>query len=198
MGRISHCTNLQNLVNKYSIVNYVETGVGTGDSMSDMYEVNGIGWYFGIELDNNLCAELLAKFPTLWLWNDYSEAAMPKIVDLLNTQPGRPTLFWLDAHFPNADFNGAPYDAEPVESRRIPLETELRIIVENRDVSKDVIIMDDLRIYEEGPFEGGSWPMRATAGADNCNFVYELLAPTHDIAKSYIDQGYLIATPKGI
>ena len=34
--------------------------------------------------------------------------------------------------------------------------------------------MDDLRVYKDGPYEGGNWEYRSQAGSDNIDFVYEL------------------------
>ena len=70
---------------------------------------------------------------------------------------GSPTLWWLDAHFPGADYGDAGYGAEEDIDKRLPMEKELKIMVQNRDLSNDIIFMDDLRIYVDRDFVAGSW-----------------------------------------
>lgn len=80
-----------------------------------------------------------------------------------------------------------------------PLEEELSIIANNKDISNDVFIIDDLRIYEEGPFRGGNFPL--VARPDNweftgIDFVYDILIETHNVKKNYNNEGYIICEPK--
>lgn len=61
----------------------------------------------------------------------------------------------------------------------------------------DVIIVDDLRIYETGPFKGGNMPDNIIPPAKrNIDFVYELFSKSHDIIKLYDDHGYIVIVPK--
>ena len=52
-----------------------------------------------------------------------------------------------------ADFGLSSYGDEKDDDKRLPLKKELETIVAGRDVSNDVIVIDDLRIYEDGPLE---------------------------------------------
>lgn len=108
-------------------------------------------------------------------------------------------MFFLDAHFPGADFHLASYFDEKDENIRIPLKRELQTIVKyKKGFENDVFVIDDLRIYEDGPFEGGNWPLRAALGSDGIDFVFDLLNNTHNISKNYKSQGYIIALPKSV
>lgn len=194
MGKISNPVNLDRLIRNFNISNFVETGVGDGTSMQEVFNLNLVKNFYGIELDKNMCIKLenseLGKHVVLY--NGYSK---DEIFPLLKALNDKPTLFWLDAHFPDSDYNGAPYDSEKDENKRIPLSAELEAICSNRNILNDIIIIDDLRIYIDGPFETGSWAFRSTAGADGYDFVKRLLNKTHRLIQSFKDQGYLLAFP---
>jgi hypothetical protein len=88
---------------------------------------------YGIDLDEDLYNRAVSMFKSsVKMYNGYSKDEMLKIVGELSD---RPTLFWLDAHFPGADYKGVKYDEEKDDSKRIPLEAELKIISENRDIT---------------------------------------------------------------
>jgi len=105
-------------------------------------------------------------------------------------------VYWLDAHFPGADFGLSSYDGTADRNLRIPLESELRKICQLRDVKNDIFIIDDLRIYEDGPFQNGNWPERLKLGGSGIGFVYELLDKTHHIQRDYRDEGYIVCLPR--
>ena len=75
------------------------------------------------------------------------------------------------------------------------MEKELKIMVQNRDLSNDIIFMDDLRIYVDRDFVAGSWPQRKLYGADGYDFVEQLIGDTHILIEHHGDQGYLLAFP---
>jgi hypothetical protein len=149
---------------------------------------------YGIDLDEDLYNRAVSMFKSsVKMYNGYSKDEMLKIVGELSDKP---TLFWLDAHFPGADYKGAKYDAEKDDSKRIPLEAELKIISENRDITNDVFIIDDLRIYADLP--GGSWEFRSTAGAENHDFIETLIGKTHLLVEHHRDQGYMLGFPLSV
>ena len=76
------------------------------------------------------------------------------------------------------------------------LEAELKIISENRDITNDVFIIDDLRIYADLP--GGSWEFRSTAGAENHDFIETLIGKTHLLVEHHQDQGYMLGFPLSV
>jgi hypothetical protein len=102
-----------------------------------------------------------------------------------------PTLFWLDGHLPS--FYGHPRD----EKTERPLKKELELIVKNKNASKDVIIIDDLRIYEDGSYANGNcarWAMPPEE-EHGITFMYESFKETHLIVKDNRAEGYLIMEP---
>jgi hypothetical protein len=70
-----------------------------------------------------------------------------------------------------------------------------RIEVIKSFFENDYFIMDDLRIYEDGNFESGSWSDRQRIGGDGINFIYDLLSKTHFIERDYRNEGYIICKP---
>ena len=87
------------------------------------------------------------------------------------------------------------YGSEENIALRLPMETELQIMKDIRDLSNDVIIMDDLRIYVDRDFGAGNWPERSLYGADNYDFVENIIGDTHIIVEHLGDLGYLLAFP---
>jgi hypothetical protein len=199
MGQIYQAIKPKEVIETFGIKNFVETGTGIADSLSHILNVRPDDLnVYTIELMGELHKQLVERFedtPNLHLIKGYSNIEMKTVVEQLSSEP---TLFWHDAHFPGADFNinGASYTSEPDPVKRIPLESELRVIKESgRDISKDVFVLDDLRVYKDGPYEGGNWDLRTVAGSDNIDFVYELFDETHVIIESYVAQGFLILFP---
>ena len=194
MGRINHPINLEKLVKVLNLKNFVESGTGDCSSMKIAADLNLFENLYGIDLDEDLYNRAVSMFKSsVKMYNGYSKDEMLKIVGELSD---RPTLFWLDAHFPGADYKGAKYDAEKDDSKRIPLEAELKIISENRDITNDVFIIDDLRIYADLP--GGSWEFRSTAGAENHDFIETLIGKTHLLVEHHRDQGYMLGFPLSV
>lgn len=109
-------------------------------------------------------------------------------------------IFWLDAHFPGADAGLTTYDAEENnEATRLPLPKELEVISRLRSGFKDVLILDDLRIYEDGPYQNGNVPEDALPKMSrNIDFVYQYFGATHIVLKSYLDEGYILLFPKNL
>ena len=106
-------------------------------------------------------------------------------------------LFWLDAHYPGAH-HGAPFDAEKDERTRLPLEDELNVIKELRGGFRDVILIDDLRIYEEDRFEWGNlrnFNLQHTGKFDS-KFLYSTFEATHSSQRLLNHTGYVVLLPK--
>ncbi len=106
----------------------------------------------------------------------------------MNIEQDQRFFCWLDAHFPGADFGKSAYNSIADKNLRIPLESEMRKICQLRDVTKDIFIIDDLRIYEDGPFQNGNWSERLKIGGSGIGFVYDLLDKTHHILSDYGDK----------
>jgi|TARA_B100001142_G_scaffold230724_1_gene228849 hypothetical protein len=195
MGQINHPVKLEQMLKNFGIKNFVETGTGDGSSMDKVLLTEIVDNAYGIELDDELyanLAEAYAGIDYMHLYKGYSEDKMANVMDDIDDEPA---LFWLDAHFPGADYGPAGYGAEEDVNKRLPMEAELRVMKEKRDLSKDIIFMDDLRIYVDRGYEAGNWDQRKMYGGDGYDFVEELIGDTHVLVEHHGDQGYLLAFP---
>ena len=192
MGKLSSFP-LVNYISK-GLTTLVETGTGTG---------SGVDYARGHPFDRIISCEIdVAQTEMLtrrYAGDSRVEIRCQKSVDFLTEIV--PTLglsvFFLDAHFPAADLGRASYDNEKDLDIRLPLERELDILWDNRRWN-DVIIIDDLRIYERGPFEGRNLDEIGYANIaryDAPDF-FKRWEATHEVVKRYDDTGYVVMTPK--
>jgi hypothetical protein len=200
MGHVQ-AFDLNSLIKNFNISGYIETGTGIGDSLSHALKFQEFKKIYSVEIDNNLFKNAVEKFqdPRLKIINDYSKNALPIILSELNENDN--FLFFLDAHFPDADFGSAP-DRYKVSSEKygkdaLPLEEELTIINSFRTNHKDLLIIDDVWIYEMGPFESGNWREKEKIKTGTMEFVEKIFGNYYDIHKFYKQQGYLLLTPQG-
>lgn len=199
MGMMHQVIDVPRTVIQYGIKNFVETGTGIGSTIEFMLSMNytkDLNIY-SIEITSELytnCSNKFKKFPNVKIYHDRSDEGLKEIFKILSDEP---TMFWLDAHFPGADYhiNGACYDSETDRTKRIPLEQEIQII-SSRNCSRDIIIIDDLRIYKDGPFEHGNLSNRTTIGGNDIDFIYNLCKKTHYIYESYASEGFVILFPR--
>lgn len=200
MGTIFRPLNLRKTVQELNIKNIVETGTGLGtsikyicDNLSDL-DIN----IYSIELMQELYLHNVDQFKSysnVNLFQGYSDKQLTLLMNVISSEP---TLFWLDAHYPGADFGigGANYTSEADPNIRLPLQRELESIkFSNRDITKDIFVIDDLRIYKDGLFTNGNCD-RNSIGAEGNQFVYDLFNDTHNIVETYLDEGYVIMWPK--
>lgn len=192
MGAL-HQHNVGDYISKYELESYVETGTGAGECLQHALTFN-FKQAFSVEIYPAVYEIAKGKFENtsaqVLLGNSYE--VLPEI---LKTIDGN-TLFFLDAHFPGADFHYETYTSTTDYDTRVPLEREVRTIKQNRDISRDVFIIDDLRVYEDNDYGDGNWPLRGQAGGDGIDFIYEIFGETHNIEKDLRHQGFLIITPK--
>lgn len=189
--------NLDGIRELHRLRAFVETGTATGDGVAQAL-ANGFEIVHSIEVVPAVAAAAQARFggdKRVTIWTDDSRHALPLICREL---PPGPALFWLDAHFPGAHTQGADYAAEPDLGRRLPLRDELQIIAEARPDGGDVLLIDDARLYQPGPYGAGDlppdWaPLRNVERS--LGFVRELFGRTHGVVVDYRDQGYVMIFP---
>jgi len=194
MGQLNQAIQIGNVLDFYNIENFVETGTGIGEVVRSIYQINKDINIHSIEIVKEIYQrnkDELSNLKNVNLHLGRSSDVLPEIVPSLKGN----TLFWLDAHFPGADFGLAKYGDEKDDDKRLPLKSELEIIVRSKDVTNDVFVVDDLRIYEDGPFEHGNWSERSKYGGDGISFVEELFEETHYVVRSYNQQGYIMMFP---
>jgi len=197
MGQITHF-DISVMKIMYGLSGFVETGTWMGDAVEAAFNA-GYSPIFSIELNEEICEKAVDRFSgrdNITILQGSSEARLPEIISKLSS----PTLWWLDAHLPDLRYDNKVNEKGVLPSdqnHKFPLEIELKMISSLRDLSTDVIVIDDLRIYEKGPFEHGNAPWEHSyyerGGAD---FVEEILGKTHKCMKSYDNEGYIVCTPK--
>jgi len=178
---------------------FVETGTGSGGSLEHAYASASFEKLYSIEIHKESAEKVMARFsqaPSVKIFNSTSEHALKEIFRIL--KPEDRVFFFLDAHFPGehaTDFLG--YDRISTDSLTLPLENELRLICDARPNANDVIVVDDLRIYENGPYERGNLPENfggLPADFRNIKFVDQLFG-NRKVDKDFRDEGYLIISP---
>ena len=206
MGAL-YAFDLQPYIDKYNLKTYFETGTGEAISLRHALKY-AFSTHISIDIDPDLienARSLEEKHSQLVLKTGLSKDIIREMIPQLSSD--EPTLFFLDAHFPGADFHKISYE-ESIRSFRkdaFPLEEEVFLITSLRDISRDVFIIDDLMLYEkEGDYESikegviwkYEWLQQELGLETSANFLYEAFSATHDCLKDLRHQGYLIVTPK--
>jgi hypothetical protein len=114
----------------------------------------------------------------------------------------KPVLFFLDAHFPGADFHKISYEESIRQFKEdaFPLLKEIKIIKKHRDISKDVFIIDDWKLYDRDKnYEHSEWLYRELQKELGLitmpNQIINEFENTHNFEINLSHQGYLILTP---
>ena len=198
---------LTDYIDRYNLKYYFETGTGKAECLEYALRYP-FEEYWTVDIDEDLIEESFKKFQNM---SKNINLLIGKSIDILDEYVPQipkesPTLFYLDAHFPGADFQKCTYEESIREHKKdaFPLEEEVDVILEKRDISKDVFIIDDLVLYEEGDFEclkvgcvwEYGWLQEELDLKTDSKFLYEKFEKTHDFKKDLRAQGYLIITPK--
>jgi hypothetical protein len=192
MGNLKHF-DLKHYIDFYGIRGFIETGTGAGASLeyAKKYDFELI---YSIEIIDSLYQAAVKKFvddSRITILKGSSREQLDNILPKLSTIDS--ILFWLDAHYPGADYGLKSYhDPSITEDIRLPLETELKLIKSIRPTHRDVFLIDDLRIYLPGNYSAGSLPWEPKG---NIDFISELFV-THTIRLDYAAEGYIILCPK--
>jgi hypothetical protein len=178
---------------------FFETGTGTGASLEYAAGHKQFRRLYSVEIHAATAAKAADYFkhdPRISVLNLDSEAALRQVLPTIAAEER--IFFFLDAHFPGEaapDFAG--YRADQPLALKLPLERELELIRQWRGASRDVIIIDDLRLYENGPFESGNVPPESenlTPAQKNIDFAARLF-PERELHRDYRNEGYLIIAP---
>ena len=194
MGQLNQAIQIKNVLDFYDIKNFVETGTGQAEVVQTVVEADDTLNIHTIEVIPEIYDKNKINFSYLKDVNWHLGTSFDILPEILPDLKGS-TLFWMDAHFPGADFGLSSYGDEKDDDKRLPLKKELETIVANRDVTNDVFVIDDLRIYEDGPFGDGNWEDREKYGGDGIEFIEELFDETHYVVKSYNAQGSILLFP---
>lgn len=203
MGSLTHF-NLAGVRALHGLRGFVETGTATGDG-AEQALMAGFDPVHTIEIVPEIAAAARFRFkshPSVHVWDGSSAFCLPMILKEL---PAEPCLFWLDAHFPGGQ-HGAGYSVEPDMDLRLPLENEIRLIREARPDARDVLLIDDARIYVQSPYfssadkytkpmADGTWP-GLKGVRRSLDFLRDLYGNTHGMVVDYADQGYVMVFPR--
>ena len=190
MGSLSRF-DIEGLKRDYNLSSFVETGTFEGDAV-DIASKSSFFPIFSVELIPKYWDLAVRRFSSKEdTINILLGSSIDRLPDIIPNLQG-PTLWWLDAHLPSS----YGVKSNSIEET-FPLETELRFMAASRDLSKDVIIMDDLRIYEQGPFGHGNAPAERAYYQSGAGFIEDILGKTHNCTKIYEDEGYIVCTPRG-
>jgi len=201
MGQLSTFI-LEPLIEKFNLKVYFETGTGEAISLQHALK-SKFEQYYTVDIDQEFVenAKKIVSNTNLTCIHNYSTKALEEYVPTLDKN--KPVLFFLDAHFPGADFYKCSYEEsiKTFKEESVPLHSEINILKSNRDTSKDVIIIDDFKLYEPSDlYEHSINPVKKYLDEENLNldssFIYKAFESTHTFEKSYKHQGYLIILPK--
>ncbi len=175
---------------------FFETGTGTGESLAYAIDLGIFSRLYSVEIHAGTAITAAKRFHNhkgVYILNSDSVSALN--VCLPEIEQSENVLFFLDAHFPgemSPDFGG--YQKHEDMSIKLPLHEEISVIKHFRPDANDTIIIDDLRIYEDGPFQNGNmpaWAQTLDQSQRNIDFVYDAF-PNREIVKLYNDEGYVI------
>lgn len=198
--------DINNLRYGYNLDRFVETGTLLGDGV-DYALSSGFKNITTIEIEADLVQKAKEKYknnPEVTVLHGNSFDVLKELIPTLTSN----CLFWLDAHFPGADLNHKAYNSEPDMDVRLPLEKELDLIFEHRKNFTDVIIADDLWLYEDeelceiGSFDahmkrcGHNLTRNDVLSNKNLDFIRNKLGDKYELKKYYGDQGYIVLVPQ--
>jgi len=189
--------NLDRIIGKYNLSYLFETGTWKGDSIAYAQKSP-----FQKIYSSEIIPEIADKARNRFNNKPNIEIITSNSIDALKTNADKidgNCLFWLDAHFPGAEEGLSGYNDTQQDDIKLPLEKEIEIIASREKKYQDVIIIDDLRIYEDGPFRHGNMPEHIHRPRNrDLAFISQALASTHIIQKSYWDEGYILLLPNTI
>tara|TARA_Y100000004_G_C8833306_1_gene377157 strand:+ start:180 stop:812 length:633 start_codon:yes stop_codon:yes gene_type:complete len=205
MGNIT-TYNVQDLMDKYSLQIFVETGTLYGDAVEHARNFL-FTKIISIEIEEDLAAQCRAKFShdsRVHIITGDSSIKMSEAVSLVDS----PCLYWLDAHFPGGDRDDEKrkgyMETEDINSR-VPLLKELEAIKNNPFFKESVILIDDARLFERENENLNNHLKSIGQGNINrdmlCEYdssqIQKILDKTHTITRiSATGEGNYIAIPK--
>lgn len=197
---------LNEWLDKYDIDNYVETGLGYGESLRWAMRYTRFKQLYSVDLDEDMVVRnqgLAWECKRVNLFRDYStEFLKNQVPELIGN-----TLFFLDAHFAESDFKHLPYEdsMRKYGKHSMPLVDEIEIIKNNRDISGDIFILDDWCIVDpsvehESKAQGIIWrhgELQKELGLGmGPQDILPFFEKTHDFFVDNRAQAYAIFLPK--
>jgi hypothetical protein len=179
---------------------FIETGTGNGTSLCHVVDSADFSRAFSIEVHELTAMRAKARFEGDRKVEVIHARSTDGLREVFSRIPaGQDALIFLDAHFPGeVDPDFAGYENMTPGSESLPLAEELKLIAELRPDTKDIIVVDDLNLFEQGDYENGnieSGYANISTDDRNLDFVAGLF-PGHIIERDRRDEGYLIIRPR--
>jgi hypothetical protein len=184
MSLLREVPHLSELIVRHGLECFVETGTGDGEGLLYAEE---LGFDERSSCDVNVEKAVEAR-KYGWVYCSESVEFLKHEIEMWN-EGITPTLFWLDAHFP---------ERFGATGEKWPLPQELRILAGKKGIEKDVIVCDDMHCIQdpENPTrEDPNWhdwePVEGT--------IAELTAPfsaTHIATLHKVGTGILVLEPR--
>ena len=191
--------DLNKLIEQYGTLHFVETGTGSGDGIAHAMRF-GFRTLWSCESVPQLAAATSAAFEIDNRVRIINAKSVDFLLDVCASIPvDEPILFWLDAHFPGADYGLATHGAEQDPAIRLPLRSELEVIIKQRTAGRDVLLADDLRIWIDAAFGSGNLPASVRPFCPrerDASFFADMLGSTHEVKFDFTNEGYVIVTPR--
>jgi hypothetical protein len=184
--------NLTALIDDYGCAYLVETGTGSGLGVEEASK-HAFQQVFSIDSNHKAALDVALRFAANPMITIIHARIEKGLIDALSEIPRDDgVIFWLDAHAPGPEFR-----SEHSAALILPLERQLRLLAERRDLSRDIILIDDLRLYEDGAYEDGAAALSCLPAPAyrHVRFVEALLGDTHRIERSLRRTGTLSAFP---
>jgi len=205
MGAIKNLDILP-AITKHNTRVFIELGAGYGTGIYHVLSLP-VQAVLSVEIDAEQ-ADLLKRFFRYdnrvqvfpGLTRDFLDNVLPQIP--LTT----PCFIFCDSHYPSADFGKKGFKDEKDENIRMPLVQELELIIKHRvsKGAKDVILIDDISLYDESSRmyaydHKKSERAKELAPLLHQNYLpkfIEWLAPTHTHQIYPQEQGWIMFSPK--
>lgn len=187
--------DLDGLIARHGCRVFVEVGLGAGKAV-EQAAATSFELIFAVEPGHKPALEAgirHAKDHRITIVHAKRERGLDEALD--EVPAGLPALILLAAPREGFAFGAAPQGAAP----GLPIERELRLLAGRRDLSRDVLLIDELRLYEDIACEAGltQADRRPPAELRRLAFIEEILGATHRIERSAKGTGYLCAFPAG-
>jgi hypothetical protein len=180
---------------------FIETGLGYGHGL-DYARSFPFDKLYSIEIDSRVIDASGPQFKDdarVSIIHGKSLDGLREIYKSLNVN----AIHWLDSHFGGADLGFAGFGDEQDEDIRLPLITELELIRDERAAKgfKDVILMDDLMIFDdEQRYPSDDWKgkldIRPRKYINSRDKILNILSATHQYEVYMEDSGFVIIAPK--
>jgi len=174
---------------------FIETGYGNGRSLSYAAQ-HDFRELYSIEILDEAAIRGRRRFADNLRVNIIHGHSARELERLVCAMKGASTFFWLDAHFPGADYYSEPFDKYE-EYIRLPLEDELRVIQRLKPAGDYFIAIDDLRFYADYNWGDGIIPehLRNALPAKRSLDFLDPFHNTHCVTIDLHDSGYALIGP---